>query len=159
MKPETVKFPFRVFLGNDKGNGERVYLQGFQWDCDWYWAGGYLEYMSKNNRCWRGHTHFGSIFLESKYQSRRSYPECAIWLDLSDILDNAQYDSKQWWRIKDLYKQFYTLEEAAEVFQYGGHCTSDNRNPAEINQQMADLINGHIEKVIIPEVLKVLDIS
>ena len=39
----------------------------------------------------------------------------------------------------DLFKQFYALKTAAEVFQYGGggHCISEGRNPAEINKEMA----------------------
>lgn len=158
MKPQNERFSFRVFLGNDKETKDRVYLRGFQWDCNWYWGGGYLEYMTQNNRGWRMHTHFDSIFLEKKYTTRKDYPEYAVWLSLSDILDNAQYTADEWWRIKDLYKQFYALRTAAETFQYGGHCTSKGRNPAEINQDMADRINTHIEQVIIPEIVKALKV-
>lgn len=88
----------------------------------------------------------------SNYFKRRGGLE-----DLSFFLDDAQYTSNQWWRIKDLFKQFYALRQAAECFQYGRHCTSDNRNPAEINKEMAAQINKHIETVIIPEIRKALD--
>jgi hypothetical protein len=56
-----------------------------------------------------------------------------------------------------LFKQFYVLKAAAEVFQHGGHCTSDGRNPAEINLEMAKALNKHIEGVIILEIRKALD--
>ena len=81
---------------------------------------------------------------------------CSVWEDLGTFLDNAQYTPGEWWRIKDLFKQFYTLRDAAEVFQYGGHCTMDKRNPAEINKEMAATLNKHIETVIIPEIRKAL---
>ena len=64
---------------------------------------------------------------------------------------------KQLWRLCDLMKQFYALRESAEVFQYGGHYTNDDRNPLEINKEMADKINEHIKNVIIPEVRKLMD--
>ena len=67
-----------------------------------------------------------------------------------------EHIEKNWWRIKDLYKQFYILKDSAEVFLYGGHCVSEGRNQLEIDKKMRDKINLHIEKVIIPEIIKVL---
>lgn len=160
-------------LGTLKGKLTPVYLEDFKWDCGWYWGGGYI---TTHNM----HTHFDSCFLETidsrghslghffdpwtrppdylkeKNITRIKNGACA-WEPLSTFLDNAQYDSSEWWRIKDLFKQFYTLRDAAKVFQYGGHCTSDGRTDAEINKTMADKINKQIETVIIPEIRKMLD--
>jgi hypothetical protein len=167
----------RWLLGNLKGTLEPVYLEDFSWDCDWYWGGGYVG--NKNF-----HTHFDGCFLDvvdSRGHSLNSrgatfldpwqkVPEycdekkvarlrngASVWEDLDFFLDNAQYTSDQWWRIKDLFKQFYTLRNAAEVFQHGGHCTSKGRTPAEINKDMAASINKHIETVVITEIRKALD--
>lgn len=167
----------RWLLGNLKGTLEPVFLTDFKWDCGWYWGGGYIG--NKNF-----HTHFDGCFLEcvdSRGHSLNSrgatfldpwqkVPEycdekkvkrlrngAGVWEDLDFFLDNAQYDSKQWWRIKDLFKQFYTLRDAAEVFQHGGHCTSKGRTPGEINKDLAAAINKQIETVIIPEIRKALD--
>lgn len=180
MKPIRNNYKFKVFLGTTKPNlyGEKtnVYLTGFSWDCDWYWGGGYIK--TKNM-----HTHFNSCFLDiidsrghclgnffDPWTTIPNYikPEnviiikngCSIWEDLETFLDNIpEHISKNWWRIKDLYKQFYILRRSAETFQLGGHCTSDNRNPKEINKKMADNINKHIETVIIPEIIKVLQVE
>ena len=153
---ERTNHDFKVFLGNDKDNQERVYLTGFKWDCGWYWGGGYLEYRTRNNRGWRMHTHFDSVFLNGK--SPNNGHSITIWDDLKDLLDNATFSAEEWWRIKDLYKQFYTLKEAAATFQHGGHCTSENRNPEEIKLGVAETINTHIETVIIPELENTLKV-
>ena len=161
------------YLGKLKGTQERVYLEDFSWDCDLYWGGGYIG--NKDLHC-----HFDSCFIETP--DIRGHPlgpfvtpwtivpeyiksakvvsnGCSVWESLDFFLDDAQYTAKQWWRIKDLFKQFYKLRDAAEIFQYGGHCTSDSRNPLELNKEMADKINKHIELVIIPEIRKALNKS
>lgn len=166
------------YLGNLKRDGgtgtgfQAVHLEDFTWDCGWYWCGGYI-----GNRDF--HAHFDGAFLEvpdirghslgafvTPWQILPDYLKgkavelrngAAVWEDLSVFLDNPQYDANQWWRIKDLFKQFYRLRDAAEVFQYGGHCSSNGRSDAEINKDMAAQINRHIETVIIPEIRKALD--
>lgn len=172
--PTTRHFPFKAYLGKLKdydvhNSAANVYLEGFEWACGWYWGGGYVT--TKNM-----HTHFDGCFLDVVDVRGHSLGNfvspwhkgnnpgtatvmdigAATWEDLGFFLDFPQFNSKQWWRIKDLYKQFYMLRDAAEVFQHGGHCTSDGRATAEINVDMADRINKHIEMVIIPEIIKAL---
>ena len=152
------------YLGNLKNSSECVYLEDFEWDCGWYWGGGYVG--NRNMGC-----HFDGCFLETPdirghalgnfvtpwtvlkdYQkgARIVSNGCSVWENLDCFLDNAQYNARQWWRIKDLFKQFYALKAAAEVFWYGGHCTSDKRSEKELSADMAYKINQHIEHVIIP---------
>lgn len=160
-------------LGYLKGScPEPVMLEDFSWDCGWYWSGGYI-----GNRNF--HAHFDGAFLDTpdiqghclgnfitpwtKLPDHIKSGDCvvlrngaAIWEPLSLFLADAQYDERAWWRIKDLFKQFYCLRNTAEVFQYGGHCTPVSRNATEIDLVMARNINKHIETVIIPEVRKAL---
>ena len=160
------------YLGRIKGTNEDVYLYDFSWNCDWYWGGGYI-----GNRNF--HSHFDSCFLDTPdirghclgafYTPWATIPEyhkssavilrngCAVWEPLSTFLDYPQYDEKEWWRIKDLFKQFYSLRDAAETFRHGGHCTSAGRTKEEINLQMAEAINSHIENVIIPLIRKAMN--
>ena len=55
----------------------------------------------------------------------------------------------QWWIIRDLFKQAYALQKAAEVYQYGGHQTL---NPGITdcikNLEMAALINKDLKTVL-----------
>lgn len=158
-----------------------IYLEDFEWSCGWFWSGGYLEGYStrrRTNRGWQMHTHFDGCFLNTVDQRGHSLgsfytpwmevPDyvknpvivrngASVWENLSFFLDDAQYGEDAWWRIKDLFKQFYALKAAAEVYRHGGHCTSNGRTDAEIVPQMEHAINAHIEDVIIPELQHILD--
>ena len=162
----------RILLGYTKkeyyGEKRPVYLTDFKWDCNWYWSGGYIG--NKNF-----HAHFDGAFLNtiddrghslgnfvSPYSKHNKDAKeidngCSIWEPVTTFLEDVpEHIEKNWWRIKDLFKQFYTLKEAAETFQYGGHCSADGRNPRELNKKMAYAINKHIEQVIIYELRQVL---
>lgn len=165
-------YKFKVYLGKlkDTKPTEYVYLNGFTWSCGWYWGGGYIT--TKHM-----HTHFDSCFLDPvdprghslgnfvspwtkmEENSKEVSNGCSIWEDLDFFLDDAQFTADEWWRIKDLYKQFYILQDCAEIFQYGGNCTSKKRQPEEIDKEKAKMINSHIESVIIPEIIKALKIK
>jgi hypothetical protein len=145
---------FQVYLGKCKNTGYKIYLNGFSWNCNWYYGGGYLNYNFKNGKQ-AIHTHFDIVFLKEIIKDNKP----AVWFDLKDLVDDAQFDSKTWWRIKDLYKQFYILQDCAEVFQYGGHCTDYKRSKREIKKSMANKINNHIEKNIIREIKKILRVK
>ena len=157
----------KIYLGKTKFEPrENVCLENFKWQCNWYWGGGYVG--NKNFHC-----HFDGCFLKKinhyyhplgNFKPLGSQREnaiivksnSAIFEPISTFLDNVpEHIENNWWRIKDLYKQFYALKQAAEVFQYGGHCTTSGRKPEEINLDMAKQINQHLQYVIIPEIMRV----
>lgn len=170
---------FKVLLGYTKkaqyGERRPIYLTGFSWDYGWYWGGGYIGNKDL-------HTHFDGCFLgcpDSRGHSLGSFYDpwtpagkytteenikrmkngAAVWEDLEFFLDDVpEHIAKNWWRIKDLYKQFYAYKEAAECFRHGGHCTSEGRKPEELVPGMADAINKHIETVIIPAITEALGV-
>jgi hypothetical protein len=149
---------------------EAIYLRDFSWDCDWYWGGGYI-----GNR--KLHTHFDSCFLDTvdirghnlgrfctPWDKEEGYAVvtngCSVWEPIEFFLDGSpDHVKKNWWRIKDLFKQFYTYRKAAECFHHGGHCTSEMRCAEEIVPDMAQVLNDHIFKVIIPEVYKAFEVE
>ena len=155
------------YLGKIKNTHQRVYLEDFSFECGWYWGGGYIG----NSQF---HCHFDGCFLD--VPDLRGHPlgnfctpwnksegatvitnGSACWESLGFFLDDAQYSEKEWWRIKDLFKQFYALKKAAEVFQYGGNCSSYGRSKEEICKDKANLMNQHIETVIIPAIRDALN--
>lgn len=149
-------FPFNIYIGIDRKTGYKIYLNGFSWDCNGYYGGGYLSYYNKIGRpALQIQTHFNIAFLDNIIKNNQS----ALWFSLSDIVNDAQFNSNEWWRIKDLYCQFYALKKAADVFKYGGHCTSQGRNKKEINLDMNYKINEHIQDIIIPEIMKALKVK
>lgn len=188
---------FKILLGYTKklyrGVKESVSLNGFKWNCGWYWGGGYIG--NKNF-----HAHFDGAFLnvpdirghslgnfitpwtlvrehgDERYVITKGTNELfatsptftntyriisngwSVWEPIETFLDDVpEHIVKNWWRIKDLYKQFYRLREAAEVFRYGGNCTNQGRTEAERNSDIAQKINGHIRDIIIPEIIKALE--
>jgi hypothetical protein len=173
--PTQAQHKFKIRLGTMQ-DGSPLFLRGFEWECGWYWAGGYLG--NKDLHC-----HFDSCFLECpnsrghalgaffdpwtkppdyiKPESvKRISNGAAVWECVSFFLDDCPaHIVKNWWRIKDLYKQFYAYKAAAECFKHGGHCTGAGRDPAELSEWQAGLINRHIERVIIPNVKNALGID
>ncbi len=142
------------YLGKTKGaNPQSIWLSDFFWACGWYWSGGGV---GNHN----SHSHLDNNFLAVAHKdghhfggyAAKPYNGCYVWEPLSFFLDDAQYTENQWWRIKDLFRQFYAYKAAAEAFQYGGHCISTGRTEAEIVPEMAKSLNLHIEKVIIPAI-------
>ena len=161
----------RWLLGYTKkelyGTKSPVFLYDFSWDCGWYWSGGYVG--NENF-----HSHFDGCFLETP--DRRGHPlgnfitpwdtkpssnfvvvnnGASLWEPLTTFLDDVPTflaKESNWWRVKDLFKQFYALREAAEVFNFGGHCTEKDRKIDEFNPDMAKAINDHIETVVIREI-------
>ena len=145
----------RYFLGVTTDN-QYIYMSDFSWDCGWYWGGGYLNIHTNNRKYADCMTHFDSVFFD------RTSTVVEVDKNLHNIslvkamFQKSTLTEKEWWRLMDLMKQFYSLREGAEVFQYGGHYTSWGRTDKEINLGLAEELNNHIENVIIPEVRKLL---
>lgn len=144
MKKQTwQRFGKAFFLLGRRNDGEKVCLEDFSWDCDWYWGGGYLEVFNRTKTDIKEHYHLNGLDREKNlYDAVKGHFSKTV---LSD---------QEMWRFCDLMVQFYALRKAAEVFQYGGHMTSHGRTAKELKQDMADQINLHIKNVIIPEVHK-----
>lgn len=163
-----------ILLGYEKnssrpeGRGAPIFLYDFSWECDWYWGGGYLG--NKNLHCHfddcflnvpdiRGHSLGNFVTPWTKLEEWQKgavviQNGAAIWEDLGFFLAAPAFNTSQWWRIKDLFKQFYALRDAAEVFRCGGHCTSSGRTEQEINPDMALALNRHLAQNIIPLIRK-----
>jgi hypothetical protein len=162
----------KTYLGKSKLYPATYYLEDFEWACNWFWSGGII-FSSHSS------FHFNGAFLD--IPDPRGHPlgdfvtpwdknktdtsivlknGSSIWEPVTLFLDNVpEHISNNWWRIKDLYKQFYDLRNAAQVFRHGGHCTPQGRTPQEIRPEAARMINEHIADVIIPETRKLLTFS
>lgn len=123
-----------LYLGEHKDLG-KLWLEDFKWNCGWYWGGGYIGNKDL-------HMHFKYFLNLGCNDTTFGY----------ELLSETKITESQWWRLLDLFKQFYAYKEAAECFQYGGYMTTDGRKDAEISKPMASMINKHIETVIISEI-------
>jgi hypothetical protein len=77
-----------------------MYITKHKWDCNWYWALGYVG----NDNC---HFHFESYLKDGK--------------SVNDVFTECNFTYTDWWVIRDLFTQAYALKKIAEVYQYGGH--------------------------------------
>ena len=110
--------------------GEDIYLEKHNWDCGWYWGFGYIG--NKNL-----HTH-STVFTHE-----------LIWHHIDQVFKKSIFKNEQdFWIFKDLLKQAYTLQECAEIYQYGGHCTTNNKTEIVRNKRKAKSINKDLEKVL-----------
>ena len=118
----------KVYLGNTTEYG-KLYLSKHSWDCGWYWGFGYIG----NSRL---HMHIDSLIGTES--------------NVDKIFDKGTpITQSQWWIIRDLFKQAYALQKAAEVYQYGGHQTTKPGITDGIkNLEMAALINKDLKIVL-----------
>jgi len=106
--------------------GDQLWLTKHTWDCEWYWAFGYIG--NKNL-----HTHFDSVILNN------------VGEGFNKIFSDTPFTEDQLYVICDLFKQAYALKEAAAVYKYGGHITSNTEfsklieNPEMVTKLNADL--------------------
>jgi hypothetical protein len=111
--------------------GEKIYLSKHSWDCDWYWGFGYI-----GNRDL--HTH-ASLFIHE-----------LLWHDNDQVFDTSPIFQKNndFWIFKDLLKQAYALKDAAEIYQIGGHCITNEKTEVIKSKTKAKSINKDLEKIL-----------
>jgi hypothetical protein len=122
----------KLHLGRNKIDGD-IYLSKHSWDCDWYYGFGYLG--NKN-------THF---HME---QFLRNGPD--LYSPIEKFLTETKITQPEWWVILDMFKQAYALKHCAEVYQHGGHLSS--------NAGVTDILrSGEKAKALNEDLGKLLD--
>lgn len=96
----------KILLG--RINNENIYLSRHTWDCGWYWGFGYVGNFNY-------HFHIDSLINERDYGG--NFPST----DVNKVFENPEFTQNQWWVIRDLFIQAYSLKETAACFRYGGH--------------------------------------
>ena len=106
-------------------DNEVIYLTKHTWDCDWYWEMGYVG----NKNC---HFHIDSL-ITGEYEVNKIFSE--TWITQTT-----------WWVIRDLFKQAYSLKEAAATYRYGGHqSTRPGITDILKCQSKADILNADLK--------------
>lgn len=131
----------KIFIGTVNSDvnipyikGEKLYLTKHSWGCNWYWGFGYIGNKSL-------HTHFDNTFLNNHL----TYSE----IFYKPIHRDYYFKDSDWYVIKDLFIQAYSLQKTAEVYRYGGHQTiRENITDIIKNQDKANIINKDLELVL-----------
>lgn len=151
-KQTTIAFNKKIYLLGADAEGTKYWLEAPSWDCDWYWAFGYIETYSNNNcpekaRDINSHQHFDSLFLNnSKVNAFDAFKEFFKETTLND---------KEIWLLIDYMYSFYNLKKAAATLGRGySHITEKAKLSEVQNIEMAKEIN---EKML-PAIFKQIDI-
>jgi len=115
-KRKEYAFGKDVFLLGKTADGDYIWLESAQWDCDWYWGFGYVEVYTnqlnpQSSRDINSHSHWDGL-LNS--QTDGSYKH-----HINEILVESVLTDNESWELADLMKSFYTLKESAEMFERG----------------------------------------
>lgn len=119
----------KICLGRLIESGELTWLSKHSWDCNWYWAFGYLG----NRNC---HWHFESLLEGNQYH-------------VKDLFNDTTLTQADWWIMRDLFTQAYALKKAAEVYRHGGH-QSSKKGVTDIIQSkdMENRINQDLKMIL-----------
>ena len=119
----------KILLGRCVQYDEPIYLTKHKWDCDWYWAFGYLG--NKNT-----HFHFEAYINDHRYE-------------VTSHLKGSNINQNEWWVIRDLFVQAYALKKAAEVYRYGGHqSTRPGITDLIEDKTMVTRLNADLERIL-----------
>ena len=127
----------KIFLGTMDGTGDngRIYLTKHKWDCDWYWAFGYLG----NRAC---HFHIDSLFHAAKYEYD------ADFTNIDYHFESTWITQENCWIIRDLFIQAYALRKASDAYVHGGHQTSDAEPYRIKSETMVSHINDDLATLL-----------
>lgn len=90
---------------------------------------------------WHSHSHFDGEYLKNtKY--------------VDEVFSITKFNRENWWRLRELYKQFYSIRKCAEVFHYGGGQSSvkDEEKRPDLYKEL----NKHLETVVIKNIEELL---
>jgi hypothetical protein len=134
-------------LGEDE-SGTRYFLAEPSWDCGWYWGFGYIAGYEKDKpREQASHEHADHFMSKWFTSFNNSEPR----------LSKTTFDEEEGWRLSELFKRFYTLKEAAEMFYFGGvrvnhddEYLKDEALAKRINEVLIPKVTAEIIKILTP---------
>ena len=115
-------------------DGQVCYLTKHEWQCDWYWAFGYLG---------NSNTHF---HIDSLIDHPAGYNK--EWTNVSYHFKETFLTQNDWWILRDLFITAYAFKKAAECYRYGGHQTEKAEPLRAISPAMEKMINKDLEMIL-----------
>ena len=166
-KKQDRAFGKKIYLLGCDENGINYWLEHPQWDCGWYWGFGYVSTYPNNNNPGRSrdiqsHQHVDSSLMGQmeKYDHEKG---CFVKGEyVSNIFDapllhKTTFTESEGWKLSELFKQFYLLQEMAEFANKtlpGCHVTESPVNHGDMKEW-----NKHINEVMIPKITaKIIEI-
>ena len=152
-KQKSHAFGKDIYLLGADSEGIYYWLEAPSWDCGWYWGFGYIETYTNNekpalSKDIDSHQH-ATDFIS------RWFTE---WNGSKPILEVKTFDEKEGWELSELFKQFYFLREAAEMFGRGKANVAKTKIDAwkdpikvkEINEVLIPMITKRVIEILTP---------
>lgn len=144
----------KYYLLGEDADGERYYLEQAQWDCGWYWGGGYVETFT--NRIFphrsediSSHQHFDGLFLKN--------PRLNGFDAFKMFFKETPFTDKELWVILELMKSFYTARNYSDFLHIGGaHYTTNPCKETIVNDTEYTRINASVIPALMEELYKIL---
>ena len=152
-KRKTNAFGKDVYLLGKDEDGIFYWLEKANWDCDWYWGGGYVETYTNNeypeySRDIESHQHFDGLFFNKRNNG----------FDLfNEFFAETPLTKNEIWELCELMKSFYIAREYSDMLYCGGaHYTSNPAKEIIKNEEEYKRINEIVIPAIMDEVYKLL---
>ncbi|MCP4255004.1 MAG: hypothetical protein GY775_16680 [Candidatus Scalindua sp.] len=139
-----------VYLLGEDIDGIKYWLEAPSWDCKWYWGFGFIVTYTYNNRPdlakdINSHQHADNFLSK--------------WTGEGCLLFKKAFTCTEGWELSELFKQFYFLKEAAEMFGRGKAFVSSTKIEAwkdankvkEINEILIPRVTSRIIQILTPE--------
>jgi hypothetical protein len=156
----------KVYLLGKDLDGTMYWLEAPSWDCDWYWGFGYVETYTYNSRPDKAHDILSHQHIDSAFMGKIGENSEYIYniCDAPLLKGGTTFTEKEGWELSELFKQYYTLEDAARLFYFkNGNISSTTvkhdskeckRMYDYINQTMMPAIFKRIDEILSPETEK-----
>lgn len=132
----------KFLLGTNK-EGKKEYLIVASWDCGWYWGFGYVQSFERGDIY--EHQHFDGLFLKNNIFD--SFIE--------RYGDTSPLSKDKIWELLSFMKEFYIMNEYAELLKHGGYITSRAIGVMEEKNKIQNEIEiNRINNVLLPELFK-----
>lgn len=163
-KKVTKAFGKKVYLIGEDQLGTWYWMEEPRWDCDWYWAFGYVETYTNNERPDRSrdiesHQHWKNFVgnvehydVETNEFTRSDYIHN---INNSPRLTHTVFTEEEGWYISDLMQRFYTLKETANLL-YKGNSHISSQGVLTKNDEFRKWINEEALPEIFQEVQNIL---
>lgn len=150
------------FFGTRKDDDAKIYIDGPEWQCGWYWSFGYLGNAREHYHLsgYQSKSHFlkledGSHKLLTEKRNKCMYDCLKEDYDLNPKLLEGKSDyANNLWTFCELALSAYALKETAEVLGRGGsHMTSNPCQDVIKNNEEVKRING----VVLPAIFDAIE--
>ena len=156
-KAVTTKFGKQVYLLVTFSSGRKVYLVKASWDCGWYWGFGYVQ---TYRRCdIETHEHIDSSYMgiQKVWDSKKGVFVDGVYI--YNIYDNPKlvettFSEKEGWQLSELFSQFYTFQEVANLLYRGGAGLTTLLDYLKIEYPNKEEHLKEINEVILPQIFE-----